>query len=431
MRSSSWAQTAASHVTTRVPPRSAVGVGVRGHELADGRRPGPLDVGQQGLRRERVRQRLDRAAGRPRRVASARHDAAATGSDARSTRPPSTRRRVASAARSPGTWPEVGRRHEGLTGGVEMREQPLASGRVELGQDVVEEEQRGRAPLRGQRVALGQEEREEREALLALRPVGAQLAPVAQQGEVVAVRAVAGEAPLEVRRQPLGQLVGELLRGRGARPRSVAELRGAGQPEVRRERGEALLQERHGARAVVAQGEGVAGELEVPGAQRVAGRRRPCAGGRAARCAGPAPARRRGGGRSAPARDRSRPGRGGRDARAGAPLTSSRRSGRKTATSGRDGASRRRSTGAPSAFRRLGSPGWKPTLSPWGPSSSCRSTSTRVAPAPNRTTSRSFVVRHERPVQPKYSASRRFVLPAPLGPCTIVSRSPRATSAAA
>ena len=38
-------------------------------------------------------------------------------------------------------------------------------------------------------------------------------------------------------------------------------------------------------------------------------------------------------------------------------------------------------------------------------------------------------VRHERPVQPKYSASRRFVLPAPFGPWTTVSRSPNATSA--
>ena len=60
---------------------------------------------------------------------------------------------------------------------------------VELADDVVEQQQRRRAALGGERVALGQQQRQERQALLALRPVGAQLAPVAQQREVVAVRA--------------------------------------------------------------------------------------------------------------------------------------------------------------------------------------------------------------------------------------------------
>ena len=50
--------------------------------------------------------------------------------------------------------------------------------------------------------------------------------------------------------------------------------------------------------------------------------------------------------------------------------------------------------------------------------------------APKRTTSRSFAVRHERPVQAKYSASSRFVLPAPLRPVMTVSPGPGRSSAA-
>ena len=70
-----------------------------------------------------------------------------------------------------------------------------------------------------QRLALGEQQRQQREALLALRAVGAQLAPVAQQREVVAVRAVAGEAALEVGVDALGELGRELLRRRRRRER--------------------------------------------------------------------------------------------------------------------------------------------------------------------------------------------------------------------
>ena len=52
-----------------------------------------------------------------------------------------------------------------------------------------------------QRLALGEQQREQPEPLLAPRAVGAQLAPVAAQDEVVAVRPVAGEAALEVGRR--------------------------------------------------------------------------------------------------------------------------------------------------------------------------------------------------------------------------------------
>ena len=236
------------------------------------------------------------------------------------------------------------------------------------------------------------------------------------------------------RRQPLGQLVGELLRRRRPGPRagSAAPPRrpGRGPPRGAANRSR---EELHRAAAVVAQGEGVAGELEVPGAaarrgpprpdaeadeQRVAlGERLPVGAARR-RCA-PATgavttwsrcARRSAGG----ALDELEAvGQEDGDERAGRrveqPLDRRRR--RPSGASARRAGSRRSGRGRPSSSRR--------------------STSTRVAPAPNRTTSRSFVVRQERPVQPKYSASRRFVLPAPLGPCTTVSRSPSATSAAA
>ena len=72
----------------------------------------------------------------------------------------------------------------------------------------------GRPALVGEHVALGQQQRQQREPLLALRPVGPQLAPVAQQHELVAVRAVLGEAALEVGVAPLGELGGQLRRRR-------------------------------------------------------------------------------------------------------------------------------------------------------------------------------------------------------------------------
>src|SRR5690242_1469200 len=80
---------------------------------------------------------------------------------------------------------------------------------------------------------------------------------------------------------------------------------------------------------------------------------------------------------------------------------------------------------------RFGSPAWNPTASWCGPSRPSTSTSTRAAPWSKRTIWRSSLVRHERPVQPKYSASRRLVFPAPLRPWTTVNPAPSATSALA
>ena len=74
--------------------------------------------------------------------------------------------------------------------------------RVELAHHVVEQHQRRRvARSPASAVALGQQQREQRQTLLALGAVGAQLAPVAGERELVAVRAVAGEAALEVARR--------------------------------------------------------------------------------------------------------------------------------------------------------------------------------------------------------------------------------------
>ena len=65
--------------------------------------------------------------------------------------------------------------------------------------------------LGGQLLALGEQERQQAEPLLAARAVGAQLAALAAEAEVVAVRAVAGEAALEVGVVALGQLGGQRL----------------------------------------------------------------------------------------------------------------------------------------------------------------------------------------------------------------------------
>ena len=63
-----------------------------------------------------------------------------------------------------------------------------------------------------QLLALGEQEREQAEPLLAARAVGAQLAVLAPEAEVVAMRPVAGEPALEVGVQALGQLGRQRLR---------------------------------------------------------------------------------------------------------------------------------------------------------------------------------------------------------------------------
>ena len=115
---------------------------------------------------------------------------------------------------------------------------------------------------------------------------------------------------------------------------------------------------------------------------------------------------------------------------------SSMRSGSKTLTSGLCSTSSSRSTAAPSAVMRLTGPASpagvpKPTLSSCVCDPSVSLMTTRATRAPKRTSSRSLRVRDERPVQPKYTASNRFDLPAPLDPWTTVSPSPSTASARA
>ena len=181
---------------------------------------------------------------------------------------------------------EVGRRDDALPGARQhLREQRAALG-VELAHDVVEQHQRHGAPRRRQRLALGQQQRQQRQALLALRAVGAQLAPAAQQREVVAVRAVAGEAALEVRRRVLGELGGEL--GRVRRPASAACSAAAP-----RRRGRASLGDRREARreqvdrrrAVVAQRDRRGARARRPTPAASSASRARCAPAPARRCA--------------------------------------------------------------------------------------------------------------------------------------------------
>ena len=145
---------------------------------------------------------------------------------------------------------------------------------VELAHDVVEQHERHRVARRRERLALGEQQRQQRQPLLALRAVRAQLAPVAQQRDVVAVRAVAGEAALEVGVDALGELGGELVGVGGARARPVAQLGPVAEPERGGDRGEARREQLDDRRAVVAQRDPVA---------RRARRPRPAASSREAR----------------------------------------------------------------------------------------------------------------------------------------------------
>jgi hypothetical protein len=93
---------------------------------------------------------------------------------------------------------DIGRRHHALAPGPQQLDQAGAAVGVELAPNVVSEHERQRPARVADRLALGQQQREQRQALLALRAVGAQLAAVARKHELVAVRTVTGEAAVEV-----------------------------------------------------------------------------------------------------------------------------------------------------------------------------------------------------------------------------------------
>ena len=270
------------------------------------------------------------------------------------TRPSAIATRSTSSSSAPGTCAEVGRGDHALAAAAQHVDQPLPARGVELAHHVVEQQQRRGAALGGQLLALGQQQREQPEPLLAARAVGAQLAAVAPEREVVAVRAVAGEAALEVAVGALGELGGERL-GRLARA-SAAGRRARPRPRGRAPPAWAAKR--------------VAQARRRPRRGRASAR---CRGGRAPRPRPAASARRRGRParaaisalRCASAAEYSRrvPARAGHSAAttwsrcarrsAGAPSTSSSRSGRNTATSGRAVESVSRSTGAPSTLQAL------------------------------------------------------------------------------
>ena len=212
MRSSSCAQTADAQVTVSTPSRSPVG-------SACAATTSPTASGHTRWTSASVVCGASRSASAAMACDSARGSRRLMRARARGvTTPPSTRRRTTSSSSAPGTCATS----VVVTSACptpQALDEPLAAAEVELAHDVVEEQQRRRAALLLQDRALGEQQREQAHPLLALRAVGAQLAPVAQQRDVVAVRAVGGEAALEVGVEALGQLGRQRLGASSARER--------------------------------------------------------------------------------------------------------------------------------------------------------------------------------------------------------------------
>ena len=85
--------------------------------------------------------------------------------------------------------------------GHEVREHSPAR-RVELGEDVVEQQKRRHGAALGEESGLGEEQRQERQALLALRAEAAQVARAGEQAHVVQVRARTRRSALDVPLEP-------------------------------------------------------------------------------------------------------------------------------------------------------------------------------------------------------------------------------------
>jgi len=123
-----------------------------------------------------------------------------------------------------------------LSHGPDSLTQRAAAALVELRERVVEEQQRRHAASVSDQLCLGEEKRQDGEALLALRAERPQVAVAALDADLVEVRADAGRAALDVAREPLLE-----LRDRG-RSRVVAE-RDIVEAELARALREAGLQE--------------------------------------------------------------------------------------------------------------------------------------------------------------------------------------------
>ena len=209
---------------------------------------------------------------------------------------------------------EVGRRDHRLPGdGAQQFDERVAARAVELAHHVVEQHQRRRAATVRDRLALGEQQREQAEPLLTLRAVDPQLAALPDSHELVAVRAVPGEATLDVARRALGELRRQLRRRPSPGARPVRDRHLGPSPSssaIRANTG--LIASTASRRSAIS---------SIPYRASCASHARsesrdppPARIRRSGRCAGRAPGRRRAGRRPAPATGRRRTDRDGRGA---------------------------------------------------------------------------------------------------------------------
>ena len=184
MRSSSCAHTAAAQVTVRTPSRSARGARGGGDRGAGGALPDLLHPRERARRRERAGELVQRGgegAGATLLTPAIASCRIAPGRDAQA--------RHGGVHRA-GDVGEVRCRYDALAAHAQLVGKQLAALAVELAHDVVEQHQRRAAAFAGEHRALGQQQRQQRQTLLTLGAVDAQLAPVAQDRELVAVRSM-------------------------------------------------------------------------------------------------------------------------------------------------------------------------------------------------------------------------------------------------
>ncbi len=140
------------------------------------------------------------------------------------TRPSHTASRVTPTSVAPGTWSMSVVVITDCPCDRRTLDERVAAISVQLAHHVVEQHQRNCVPFGGDRLALGQQQRQQRQPLLTLGAIGTELAAAVQHREVIAVRPVAGEATVEVAVHALGELLDELVGHRRPRSRAVAGL---------------------------------------------------------------------------------------------------------------------------------------------------------------------------------------------------------------
>ena len=288
----------------------------------------PLRPGGAG---DRVADRVRPGARRPPRAPGVRDAGRAR---ARGAREPSSR--SISRLHPPGRDRQELRRRERQRLGARRRDDrlprradPLAqeppAARVELGEHVVEQqERRDPAPL-GEQLRLGEQQREHGEPLLALR---AEAAQVAVAGERCAMSSRCGPSPVVAALEVAVERAARAPRASAARRRSSSAA--SGRPSSAARSANAGREQRDRVAARRDERAPELGDLLRPRCERVAGRTARPRRGAARRCAGRPRRRSRAAGRRAPGS--SRPSERSKYARraAGPPLTTARRSGVKT-----------------------------------------------------------------------------------------------------